>query len=238
MDLHAVEKTKPAEMPIRRIETLITRPIPAWKRALDIAGSLIALIIVSPIILLSAVFIKIVSPGPVFFKQERVGFLGRTFKLLKLRTMKVNADVSVHREHVKNLIKNNQNNGGAAKMEKLDAVDSQIIPFGKILRTTCIDELPQLFNVLMGEMSLVGPRPCLGYEAQEYMLWNKERFHTVPGMTGLWQVNGKNNLTFEKMIRLDICYSRNKSLWLDAKIILMTIPAIISEITSGKPKVK
>ena len=115
-------------------------------------------------------------------------------------------------------------------MLKLDDKNSQIIPFGKFLRKTCLDELPQLINVLRGEMSLVGPRPPIPYEAVEYSMWHNGRFDAVPGMTGLWQVNGKNRLTFKEMIRLDIRYARQLSLWLDLKILLKTPFAIITQI--------
>src|SRR5262249_50914310 len=118
-------------------------------------------------------------------------------------------------------------------MVKLDSgYDARLIPLGTILRQSCLDELPQLINVLRGEMSLVGPRPCLPYEAQEYLLWQTMRFDAVPGMTGLWQVSGKNRTTFTEMIRLDILYAKKQSLWLDIIILLKTLPVIISQIIS------
>jgi len=140
--------------------------------------------------------------------------------------MMVNADNSNHQQHVKKLINGDPKDGADKPMTKLDN-DPQITPFGKILRKSCIDELPQLINVFRGEMSLVGPRPALPYEVQEYFHWNDRRFDIKPGITGLWQVSGKNRTTFKKMIRLDINYAMQLSFWLDVKILFMTVPAII-----------
>jgi lipopolysaccharide/colanic/teichoic acid biosynthesis glycosyltransferase len=205
-----------------KIEKIMGRPIPLWKRFLDIFGAVVGLILFSPLFLLIAILIKIVSPGPVFFRQERIGYLGRPFMFWKFRTMHVNNDDTGHKQYSSHFINEN------VPMRKLDDLgDSRIIPFGKILRTACLDELPQLINVLMGEMSLVGPRPCIRYEAEEYLQWHARRFDIVPGMTGLWQVSGKSRLTFKEMIRLDIRYSRKMSLGLDLKIILLTVPAIL-----------
>jgi lipopolysaccharide/colanic/teichoic acid biosynthesis glycosyltransferase len=219
-----------------RFEKIIGRPIPLWKRFLDIVGSLVGFILFSPFMLLIALFIKIVSPGPVFYRQERVGYLGRRFQFWKFRTMHVNNDATGHKQYLSHLI------SGNAPMRKLDdGRDPRIIPFGTILRSTCLDEIPQLLNVLVGDMSLVGPRPCLPYEAEEYLQWHARRFDIVPGMTGLWQVSGKNRLTFKEMIRLDIRYSREMSPWLDAKILLLTGPAILGMISKpviSKPAVR
>ena len=227
--------TQPVSAPSRfeseRFEKIMGRPIPLWKRFLDILGALVGLILSSPLFLLIALFIKIISPGPVFFRQERVGYLGRRFTFWKFRTMHVNNDATGHKQYLSHLIV------GDAPMVKLDdGRDPRIIPFGLLLRSTCLDEMPQLFNVLMGDMSLVGPRPCLPYEAEEYLQWHARRFDIVPGMTGLWQVSGKNRLTFKEMIRLDIRYSRFMSPWLDAKILLLTGPAILGMIS--KPVVR
>ena len=209
-----------------RFEKIMGRPIPLWKRFLDILGALVGLILFSPLFLLIAIFIKIVSPGPVFYRQERVGYLGRRFTFWKFRTMHVNNDATGHKQYLSHLI------GGDAPMAKLDdRGDPRIIPFGTLLRSTCLDEMPQLFNVLLGDMSLVGPRPCLPYEAEEYLQWHARRFDIVPGMTGLWQVSGKNRLTFKEMIRLDIRYSRLMSPWLDGKILFLTGPAILGVVS-------
>ena len=198
--------------------------LPAWKRALDIAGSLLGLVVLSPLFILISVIIKLVSPGPVFFRQERMGHLGRTFGMLKFRTMKVNADASMHKDYLEQLINSER------PMTKLDSRhDPRIIPLGRILRKSCLDELPQLVNVLRGEMSLVGPRPCLPYEANQFLLWQTRRFDTLPGLTGLWQVSGKNRTTFLQMMRLDIGYFRRLSLWSEIGIMVKTIPAIFHQ---------
>ena len=204
---------------------------PAWKRIIDIVGSTVILIVSSPLFIFASIFIKIVSPGPVFFKKSLAGYMGKTFTMLKFRTMKVNSDVTDHQQHVSKLIK------GAAQgsehsekpMTKLDD-HPHIIPFGEILRKTCIDEMPQLINVFKGEMSLIGPRPPIPYEVEEYEQWHKRRLDVLPGLTGLWQVSGKNRLTFREMVSLDIQYGRQLSLWLDIKILLMTPFAIVSQI--------
>lgn len=203
--------------------------IPRWKRVLDVAFVLLAIPLVLPVALVIAVLIAMVSRGPILFQQERVGFLGRRFMCLKFRTMHVGAETAGHREHLQQLM------GSETPMEKLDKRgDSRIIPFGLLLRSTGLDELPQLINVLRGEMSLVGPRPCLSYERDRYLVWQLERFDTLPGLTGLWQVSGKNRTTFNEMMRLDIDYARRKTLWLDLFIILKTIPAIVMQVLDSR----
>ena len=215
---------------VRDIKPVILRGIPIWKRSMDIAGALFGLIMLAPVFLLVAAAIKTVSPGPVFFKQQRIGFGGMPFKLWKFRTMKINVEARYHQQYLAGLIKCDAYGEKTCRpMEKLDN-DPQIIPFGNLLRKTYIDELPQLINVLIGEMSLVGPRPPIPYEVEVYMRWHKGRFDTAPGMTGLWQVSGKNRLTFKEMVRLDIRYSKNLSFFSDVKILAMTPIAIISEI--------
>ena len=205
--------------------------IPRWKRTLDIVFILLILPIVLPLAAIVAVLIRMVSDGPVLFRQERVGHLGRRFMCLKFRTMFVNAETTSHQGHLEQLIKS------AQPMVKLDARgDSRIIPFGLLLRSSGLDELPQFINVFLGEMSVVGPRPCLPYECDHYQPWQKERFNTLPGLTGLWQVNGKNHTTFTEMIQMDINYARNKTLWLDLTIILKTIPAILGQLWFARKK--
>jgi len=220
-----VESTDRAR-PIEELESHILFRIPLWKRAIDIAGSLVALLLLSPLLLLVALLIKIVSPGPVLFRQKRVGYLGRVFTLWKFRTMHVNADTTLHQNYLRELIRNEK------EMTKLDhGRDPRIIPLGNLLRATGIDELPQLINILLGDMSLVGPRPCLPYEAYEYHPWQMRRFDAVPGLTGLWQVSGKNRTTFAEMMRLDIGYARKRAFLLDVMIVLKTIPAIVVQVT-------
>jgi lipopolysaccharide/colanic/teichoic acid biosynthesis glycosyltransferase len=173
----------------------------------------------------TALLIKAVSRGPVFFKQERVGFLGNTFVLLKFRTMKVNASVQGHQGHLENLMSSN------APMTKMDNLgDSRLIPFGRILRSSGLDELPQFINVLKGEMSLIGPRPCTIYEYSKYEEWHKGRFNAFPGLTGLWQVSGKNKTTFKEMIEFDIQYASRLSPWTDLKILLKTFPVLVGQV--------
>ncbi len=196
--------------------------IPVWKRATDVAVSLVALVLLSPFFLVLILYIKCVSPGRAFFTQKRVGVQGRLFTFWKFRTMQESTDQSSHRDYVKELIR------ARIPMEKLDCGgDRRIIPGGKIIRKACLDELPQLINVLKGEMSLVGPRPCIPYEAAEYLRWHAHRFDILPGMTGLWQVSGKNKLSFEEMVRLDISYADRLSFGLDIKILLRTVPTIV-----------
>ena len=216
---------------IETIEPFFVRKIPVWKRTLDIFGSFLGLIILSPLFLLIAISIKIVSPGPVFFKQTRIGYGAKEFNFWKFRTMKANADSSVHQEYLCELINEEDEDGeqSVKPMTKLDCDNPNIIPFGHFLRNSCLDELPQLINVLLGDMSLVGPRPPIPYEVEEYLIWHKNRFDGLPGMTGLWQISGKNRLTFKEMIRLDIQYERQMSLITDLKILLMTPSAILSE---------
>jgi len=213
------------------MERLFHHPMPFWKRAMDVVGAAVALIVFSPLMLLVALIIKVVSPGPVFFKQDRIGYRGKPFTMWKFRTMKVGADVSTHQKYVAKLIRSSEQSckNSAKPMTKLNN-ESQIILFGRILRRTYVDELPQLINVLRGEMSLIGPRPPIAYEVEEYMRWHYGRINAVPGMTGLWQVSGKNRLTFDEMTRLDIQYWRKKSLWLDIKIIMMTPIVIIFQV--------
>jgi len=161
------------------------------------------------------------SHGPVFFRQRRVGWRGREFTCFKFRTMRADAETSCHRGHTAQLIKTD------IPMTKLDAHrDPRLVPFGAWLRATGLDELPQLINVLRGEMSIVGPRPCLPYEYELYEPWQQRRFDAVPGLTGLWQVSGKNRTTFKQMVQLDIEYVNRANLWFDLRIILMTLPAL------------
>jgi lipopolysaccharide/colanic/teichoic acid biosynthesis glycosyltransferase len=216
----------------------LARPIPFWKRSVDVLGALAAIVVSLPITIPVALLIKMISPGPVFFKQTRIGFRGRPFCMLKFRTMKPNADTTKHKEHLARLIREEGSNGSGKKapaMVKLED-DPQIIPGGRVIRALCIDELPQLINVLRGEMSLVGPRPPIPYEAQEYSGWHKQRFDVVPGMTGLWQVSGKNDLSFNQMVRLDINYANSLSPLQDTKILLNTLPAIANQVRGKRRK--
>jgi lipopolysaccharide/colanic/teichoic acid biosynthesis glycosyltransferase len=207
---------------------LAARP-PPLKRALDVFLGVVCLVLFAPLMLLIGVVIKVVSPGPVLFKQVRVGYLGKTFQCLKLRSMHVESNSSLHRQHLRSLINSDQ------PMTKLDEKeDPRIIPVvGPFLRKSGLDELPQLINVLRGEMSLIGPRPCIPYEYEDYELWHKHRVYVLPGLTGLWQVKGKNRTTFTEMMRLDIAYRRKHSLWMDIRILLATVPTVLAQMRGG-----
>jgi lipopolysaccharide/colanic/teichoic acid biosynthesis glycosyltransferase len=205
--------------------------MPVWKRTLDVVFILLALPLLLPVAVLIAILIRLVSAGPVLFRQERVGHLGRRFMCLKFRTMVIGAEAAKHQEHLRQLINSD------APMVKLDAHgDARIIPFGVWLRSSGLDELPQLVNVLRGEMSLVGPRPCTAYEYGHFLPEQRERFHTLPGLTGLWQVSGKNRTTFAEMVDMDISYVRNRTLWLDLAIILKTLPVMLGQVWSAWKK--
>lgn len=203
----------------------------ALKRGMDILGSLVGLILFSPVMLGTAIAIKMTSPGPIIFKQSRIGRKGSRFQFYKFRSMHWNTDDQIHRKYVANLIKGDLdkvNQGdGATQLFKMKS-DPRITRFGKIIRKTSIDELPQFFNVLKGEMSLVGPRPPVPYEVEKYEAWHLRRILEVkPGVTGLWQVGGRSKTSFEEMVRLDLRYIQNWSLWLDLKILLKTARALI-----------
>ena len=198
---------------------------PLWKRLLDIACILVAIPLLAPVMLAMALVIKLISKGPIFFKQQRIGLFGKRFIMLKFRTMVLGADTSIHEAHLADLIEGNK------VLTKLDAHgDARLIPFGGLLRAAGLDELPQIYNILRGEMSLVGPRPCIPNEFDRFLPWQRERFLTPPGLTGLWQVSGKNCTTFNEMIELDIQYVRTRSLWLDVKLLIKTIPAVIGQL--------
>jgi len=202
---------------------LLAKPIPRWKRLTDIIVSATTLILLSPLLILISIGIVLVAPGPVLFQQERIGYLGRRFMCLKFRSMKTHAPTDIHRTHLQQLIHSD------APMKKLDeAKDDRIIPMGRFLRACALDELPQLINVLRGDMSLVGPRPCLAYEFETFLRWHKRRFDTLPGLTGLWQVSGKNKTSFGEMMRLDITYERRRSFLFDLMIISKT-PMVLAE---------
>jgi lipopolysaccharide/colanic/teichoic acid biosynthesis glycosyltransferase len=202
------------------------------KRLIDIAGSIAGLIIGFPLLVLIALVIKLTSTGPVLFRQVRLGQYGRKFTFLKFRSMYVNNDDKIHEEYVKQLIQGahgtEQSAGTEQKLYKLTG-DPRITAVGRFLRNTSLDELPQFLNVLWGDMSLVGPRPPVLYEFKRYDLWHKQRLLAVkPGITGLWQVDGRSRVKFNDMVRLDIRYARSWSLWLDTRILLRTPGAVIS----------
>jgi lipopolysaccharide/colanic/teichoic acid biosynthesis glycosyltransferase len=197
----------------------------AMKRIIDIAVSLMTLVILSPLFLIVGILVKISSPGPVLFKQERIGLFGRSFEFLKFRTMVVRNDPCIHKDYVKKLI---QGQLGTKETYKLTD-DPRITRVGRILRRLSLDELPQFINVLKGEMSLVGPRPPIRYEMENYLCWHRRRvFEAKPGLTGLWQVRGRSRTTFDEMVRMDIRYIEDQCGWLDFKIVLQTPRAVLS----------
>jgi len=205
----------------RRVATRIL------KRALDIVGSAALLTLFSPVLLTVASVVKMTSPGPIFFRQTRIGRGSRNFTMLKFRTMYTNADSAIHREYVNAFIKAS-GNGGGGTMRKM-AHDPRITPVGRVLRKTSLDELPQFINTLRGDMSLVGPRPPLPYEVEQYKAWHRRRvLDAKPGITGLWQVTGRSRTTFDDMVRLDLRYAKTPSVWTDIKILLATPRAVIS----------
>lgn len=211
-----------------------TRLSSLLKRALDVGGSSLLLVLGSPVFLVIALVVKLSSRGPVFFRQQRVGRNGKKFTFLKFRSMYVGNDPAVHKEYVKQLIDGqaqlhpvtSNGNGNGSAMYKLTG-DKRVTRIGAFLRRTSLDELPQLLNVLCGEMSLVGPRPAIPYEVAAYKPWHRQRVLVVkPGITGLWQVSGRCRLKFDDSVRLDLQYVRQNSLWLDLRILLRTPRAV------------
>jgi exopolysaccharide production protein ExoY len=206
-----------------------TTKVAPWKRGIDLIAIFVSLPIWLAVFVVIALWIKLVSRGPIFFRQERLGFQGKPFKIFKFRTMAVNVETRTHEEYLEHLINSD------CPMTKLDASgDPRIIFGGRVLRATGLDELPQLFNVLRKEMSLVGPRPCTPNEARCYKDWQHERFNALPGLTGYWQVNGKNKTTFSQMIEMDIYYTRYASFWLDGLILLRTVPAVVGQVIESR----
>ena len=201
------------------------------KRALDVVGALVAIALFSPILVLTAIGISLTSPGPVIYKQIRLGKGGVPFVFYKFRSMTSEVDDAIHRRFVSDLIGASGRGDAAVALNgslyKLEA-DPRVTPIGRLIRRTSIDEFPQLFNVLKGDMSLVGPRPPLRYEAEKYQSWHLRRIIGVkPGMTGLWQVEGRSRVSFNEMVRLDLRYIRHCSLWLDLKILIKTASAVM-----------
>jgi lipopolysaccharide/colanic/teichoic acid biosynthesis glycosyltransferase len=203
-----------------------SRHAAAMKRTTDLIGSLAALVVLSPLFVVSAVLVWMTSPGPVFFRQKRVGQYGEEFTFLKFRSMYVNNDPAIHKEYVRNLIhKNVGDSGGTYKIKN----DPRVTPIGRLLRKSSLDELPQFINVLKGDMSLVGPRPPIPYELESYSLWHRRRIlEAKPGITGAWQVEGRSRTTFDEMVRMDLRYIRSQSVWLDLKILLKTPRAVLN----------
>jgi lipopolysaccharide/colanic/teichoic acid biosynthesis glycosyltransferase len=228
----------------RAIDEPMTHPAssanhhPTMKRCFDVTVASGLLVVLAPLMSLLAVLIKLDSPGPVFFSQERMGSRRRTdrkgnaswdiepFRVLKFRSMVNNADQSVHESHIRAFVSGTLEQENEEQTVKLNN-DHRITRVGKVIRRSSLDELPQLINVVKGEMSLVGPRPVPVYEVEGYQPRHFERLHASPGITGIWQVEGRGQVPFEEMVRMDIWYVRNTSFWLDLKIIVQTIPAVL-----------
>jgi len=224
---HPIEKLYPDV--VKRDESRkLSRGI---KRAIDLLGSSMALLILSPVLLTVALAIKLSSPGPVLFRQKRIGQYGVPFTCLKFRSMHPGNDPRIHMDYVKRLIRGHVRPDASPTNGKVYKIteDPRLTAVGRFLRKTSLDELPQFFNVLRGDMSMVGPRPPIPYELEAYDIWHRRRLLEVqPGITGLWQVSGRSRVPFDDMVRLDFKYATTWSLWLDLKILLRTPEAVFS----------
>ncbi len=216
MRLNTRTQTLGKELSRHNVYMILIKPL------FDILLSTTLLILTSPLFLVIALGIKLHSKGPVFYRQQRVGFDGKSFEMLKFRSMRVNADQKLHQQYVKTLILKNTRPEELGTDNLKLASDPRITGLGKILRGFGLDELPQLINVLRGEMSIVGPRPSLLYEYEVYQPWHKKRLQVLPGITGLWQVTAHNQVPFDEMVKIDLDYIRNLSFFLDLKIMILT----------------
>jgi lipopolysaccharide/colanic/teichoic acid biosynthesis glycosyltransferase len=205
------------------------RRVPGWKAVLDITCILFLLPLWLPLMMLLMLVTRIASPGPIFYRQKRVGLCGRHFFIWKFRTMRLSAETQTHERYLENLMRVD------SPMTKLDAHgDPRLAPFGRVLRASGLDELPHIFIVLCGDLSLVGPRPCTPNEFAHYEPWQRQRVNCLPGLTGYWQVNGKNKTTFREMIALDLFYLKSMSILLDLKIMLRTGSAIAEQLFESR----
>jgi lipopolysaccharide/colanic/teichoic acid biosynthesis glycosyltransferase len=203
---------------VHRLESLLVRPLPWWKRAIDVVGATAGIVMTLPIVAAAAAAIKLTSKGPIVFKQQRAGLGGKPFTIYKLRTMVPDAEV-----RKAELIAKNEQDGAAFKIKD----DPRVTKVGKFLRKTSIDELPQLFNVLKGDMTLVGPRPLPVNEADACEGWQRRRLDVTPGLTCIWQVKGRSRVSFAEWVRMDVAYIRRRTLWHDMVILAQTIPAVL-----------
>ena len=203
------------------------------KRGFDLVLALTLLLLFTPLLIVVAIGVRLTSKGPVLFKQERIGKGGTPFTLVKFRSMKHNADNQIHREYMNKLIRGDLDSGqDDSSLYKIQD-DPRVTEFGHFMRRTSLDELPQLFNVVTGSMSLVGPRPPIAYEVQQYKSWHLQRLSVKPGITGLWQVSGRSATTFDEMVELDLEYIDNRSFFTDLKILFQTIPAALNTQTAA-----
>jgi lipopolysaccharide/colanic/teichoic acid biosynthesis glycosyltransferase len=204
-----------------------TSVYPLARKAIDVLCSALLLALLSPLLILIALAIRLDSPGPAIFRQTRVGRWGKEFTMVKFRSMFVNSDEEVHRRFAAEYINGGGCQAGSGQVVFKPNGDRRVTRVGKWLRRTSLDELPQLINVLRGEMSLVGPRPAVPYEVDQYAAWHLQRLAVPPGLTGLAQISGRSGLTFEKIVRLDLQYIERRSTALDLLILLRTIPVVL-----------
>jgi lipopolysaccharide/colanic/teichoic acid biosynthesis glycosyltransferase len=210
------------------------RPVPVGarlSRIVDVVGAAVLLVLLAPLLVLIALLVRAGSPGPAVFRQTRIGHDKRPFVMLKFRSMRTDCDDRLHRDFVRRMFEGGDPREGRAGVFKLRG-DSRVTPIGRVLRASSLDELPQLVNVLRGEMALVGPRPALAWEVDLYQPHHHERFTVKPGITGLWQVSGRSRLTTNQALELDVEYARRRSLRLDLVILLRTIPALLPSRTA------
>jgi len=208
----------PSEIPVQSLEKLLAKKMPWWKRGLDLLGASVALILFAPVMAIIAIAIKFTSPGPVIFKQKRAGLAGKIFEIYKFRSMTTDAEA-----RKKELMALNEQDGPAFKIK----FDPRVTPIGKFIRCTSLDELPQLWNVIRGEMSLVGPRPLPVDEAGAAQQWQHRRLEVTPGLTCIWQIKGRSRVTFDEWVRMDINYIRRRNIAHDLAILFQTIPAVL-----------
>jgi lipopolysaccharide/colanic/teichoic acid biosynthesis glycosyltransferase len=204
--------------PVLALEGLLARPMPLWKRCLDVFGAVVGLMVLAPLMAVIAIAIKLASPGPVLFRQRRSGLGGQSFTIYKFRTMAPDAE-----QRKPLLLSQNEQDGPAFKIKE----DPRVTTLGRLLRTTSLDELPQLWNVLQGNMSLVGPRPLPCDESQACSRWQRQRLDVTPGLTCIWQVRGRGRVSFAEWVRMDLRYIRSHSLVLDLLLLVLTVPAVV-----------
>jgi lipopolysaccharide/colanic/teichoic acid biosynthesis glycosyltransferase len=228
MSAGAIDRTEVAQKPAAAEPARQSRSVEIACRVLDVLGAACGLVLLAPLMLVIAIAIRLESPGPVVFRQRRVGRSLRPFTVCKFRTMRRGVSNEVHKQFVLSLIAGEQPTDADGQPQFKLSADDRVTRVGRILRRSSLDELPQLWNVLRGEMSLVGPRPPISYEVENYPPHWFERFAVKPGVTGLWQVNGRSQLPLKEMIELDVEYVRRRSVWLNLWILVRTIPAVLS----------
>jgi lipopolysaccharide/colanic/teichoic acid biosynthesis glycosyltransferase len=217
----SISSPEPARVQLGPPGIVASRYLPL-KRVVDMLAAVACIVLFGPLMLAIAIGIRFSSPGPIFYRQQRIGKDGKAFAMLKFRSMQVVNNPDLHREYVQRLIRENLHPSGLGKSHLKISGDPRITGAGKYLRKFGLDELPQFFNVLRGEMSIVGPRPSLPYEYEVYEEWHTQRLAVLPGITGYWQVFAHNAVTFDDMVRIDLLYIQSMSLWMDVKIMILT----------------